>query len=314
MDGCTQRDIAVGNGGERVTVGNSWLYWAHLSIYSFAVPMCKGGRHVLDAGSGAGYGASYLARHGASVVAYEADPDAVAYARDKYAGDGVEYHIADLNNPLPALDRQFDVVFSSNVFEHIPNVDGLGSECARVVKRDGAVIVAVPPVTGPAAAEADIRNHFHVHHIPPSAWFAKLSRYFTEVECYVHHGRGKWRNHELMAAEQSRSANEVTIREADFEFTRIEVEQFFVQPSITALFVCRQPRQAALPETLAERTPAEWHIGAIVARILREERLAGETRIGEAATVRTQLDALFRSTSWRITRPLRRAVTALRGR
>jgi 2-polyprenyl-3-methyl-5-hydroxy-6-metoxy-1,4-benzoquinol methylase len=306
--------MAVSNGGERVAVDNSWLYWAHLSIYQFAVPSCAGGRRVLDAGSGAGYGAAFLVRHGASVVAYEADADAVSYAREKYAGCGVSYEVVDLNDPLPAADRQFDVVFSSNVFEHVPNVDGLAAECARVVKHDGALIVAVPPVTWSGSAESDIRNHFHVHHIPPAAWHAKLSRFFVEVECYIHHGRGKWRAHELMVAEHARPAHEVTMRETDFEFTRIPVDQFVVQPSITALFVCRQPRDVALPETLAERMPAEWHTGAIVAKILREERQACEDRVRQAAITDPRLAALLNSTSWRITRPLRRVVRALRGR
>jgi hypothetical protein len=52
------------NAGERMIVGNLWGYWAHLSIYRFAVPFAQGKR-VLDAGSGSGYGSSYLARHGA---------------------------------------------------------------------------------------------------------------------------------------------------------------------------------------------------------------------------------------------------------
>jgi SAM-dependent methyltransferase len=167
--------------------------------------------------------------------------DAVAYARERYAGDGGEYQIADRNDPLPATDRQFDLVFSSNVFEQVPNVDGLAAKCVRVAKRDGAVTLAVPSITGPVAmaAEFDIRNHFQVHRIPPSAWLAKLSRYFTEVDCYMHHRRGNWRDNDLMVAGHARPPNQVTICEADFEFTPILVEQLLVPPSMTALFVCR---------------------------------------------------------------------------
>jgi SAM-dependent methyltransferase len=314
MDQLTERDMAVGNGGERVTVDNSWLYWAHLSIYLFAVPFCSGGRRVLDAGSGAGYGAAYLARRGASVLALEGDREAVMYARERYAAEDLNYEIADLNQPLPAADRAFDLVFSSNVFEHVANVDGLAAECARVIKSDGRVIVAVPPVTSAGSAESDIRNHFHVHHIPPSAWHAKLSRYFADVDCYIHHGRGEWWDNERMVAEHARPAAKVTIRETDFEFTSIPVEAFASEASITALFVCRRPRDVALPESLAERMPAEWHTGSIMAKVLREERQACEDRLRETGPVRQQLDALLNSTIWRVTRPLRRAMTALRGR
>jgi 2-polyprenyl-3-methyl-5-hydroxy-6-metoxy-1,4-benzoquinol methylase len=117
-------DVSVTNGGERMIVINLWGYYAHLSIYRFAVPFCAGCR-VLDAGSGAGYGAAYLSRHGAAVLALDAAADAVAYASRKYAGDQVTYETADLNQSLPLGTQTFDVVVSSNVFEHVADVEGL---------------------------------------------------------------------------------------------------------------------------------------------------------------------------------------------
>ena len=55
-------------GGERVThLYPNDCYFAHLSIYHFALPFARG-KVVLDAGSGSGYGAKFLAEHGASFV------------------------------------------------------------------------------------------------------------------------------------------------------------------------------------------------------------------------------------------------------
>jgi SAM-dependent methyltransferase len=272
----------ISNDGERVTVDNTWSYYAHLSIYRFALSFCKTGSRVLDAGCGSGYGSAYLASHGASVLAYDAGADAVAHARRNYPA--VTYEVYDLGSPLPIADRSFDTVFSSNVFEHVPNVDGLAAECARVVKRDGAVIVAVPPVMNALGAESDIKNHFHVHHIPPAAWHAKLSRFFAEVECYDHRGD---------LAEVTMPPEKVTIRETDFEFPLMSVEKHCLDHPISALFVCRQPRDVALPETLAERMPAEWFAGAIVARIIQEQREAVLAGVWDFA-------------SRRLKRPLRR--------
>jgi SAM-dependent methyltransferase len=304
----------IGNNGERATIGNTWLYYAHLSIYRFAIQFCRPGARVLDAGSGTGYGSAYLADHGASVLAYDAGVDAVAFAAERFPK--VTYEVRDLGAPLPLADRGFDLVFSSNVFEHVANVDCLAAECARIVRPDGAVVVAVPPVTWPGSAESDIRHYFHVHHIPPAAWHAKLSRFFDSVECFNHHGIGKWRSLDAQNAEHARAPDQVTIREDDFEFPSMAVEDHGSNHSITAVFVCRDPRQMALPETLAERMPAGWFTGAIVARIVREEREAADAARAEIDAVRRErdaaqarLDAVLASTSWRVTRILR----ALRG-
>jgi SAM-dependent methyltransferase len=289
------RDIS--NRGERVTIGNTWSYYAHLSIYRFALPYCRTGSRVLDVGCGTGYGAAYLADHGAKVLAYDGAADAIAYARRRFPR--VHFEVQDLGGPLPLADRSFSLVLSSNVFEHVPDVDRLSAECARVVTADGAVIVAVPPVMDPGGAASDIRNHFHVHHIPPAAWHAKLSRFFTEIECYDHHGAGKWREADQELAEQALPPEQVSIRETDFEFPRVPVESHCLTGHpITALFVCRQPRAAALPETLAERMPADWFAGAIVARILQEER--------EAASARSALKVVWVSICRRMMQPLTR--------
>jgi 2-polyprenyl-3-methyl-5-hydroxy-6-metoxy-1,4-benzoquinol methylase len=288
------RDIS--NRGERVTIGNTWSYYAHLSIYRFASPYCRTGSRVLDAGCGTGYGAACLADHGACVLAYDAAAEAIAYARRTFPR--VHYEVRDLGSPLPLADSSFDLVLSSNVFEHVPDVDRLAAECARVVKPDGAVIVAVPPVMDAEGAASDIRNHFHVHHIPPVAWHAKLSRFFREIECYDHHGAGKWREVDQELAEQALPPEQVSIRETDFEFPRVAAESHCRKDHpITALFVCRQPRDVALPETLAERMPAAWFAGAIVAGILQEER--------EAASARSALKVVLVSMSRRIMGPLR---------
>jgi SAM-dependent methyltransferase len=360
-------DVSVTNDGERMIVINLWGYYAHLSIYRFAVPFCAG-RRVLDAGSGVGYGSAYLSRHDAAVLAFDAAADAVGYASRKYAGDQVTYETADLNQSLPLGAQTFDVVVSSNVFEHVANVEGLTAECARVIKPDGVVIVAVPPINTAGSAEDDMRNQFHVHHIPPSAWAAKLSRFFKDVQCHAHLCAEEWRDRQR--DEAAKPAAEVTIRETDFVFPPCHPDELEAMQSITAVFVCRNPRAEPMSETLAERTPLEWHESALAAKVIMEERnaakiLAAERDAANAACdavkserdaanaacdavkserdaanaacdavklerdavaaevfglisentlLRRQLADLHATTSWRVTAPLRRVVTAIRRR
>jgi len=261
---------ALTNAGERMIVGNMWGYWAHLSIYWFALPFVAG-RRVLDAGSGAGYGSAYLARHGAQVLALDAGALAIEHSRGRYASDPVTFEVADLNAPLPAGDGVFDLVFSSNVFEHVARVDLLAAECARVLKPDGVALIAVPPVCGPESMAADMENQFHVHHIPPSAWEAKLRRFFLEVTLHRHEHAGAFADPAQHEEQMRLPPDRVTIRETDFAFPEMTAAEMERVGSITAVFVCRGRRLPAGEETLAERTPAAWCEGAAAARLIGRE-------------------------------------------
>lgn len=261
----------IGNEGERAVVNNTWSFWAHLSIYRFALPFTTGKR-VFDAGSGSGYGSAYLAHNGADVTALDAGAEAVAHARKRYAGLPVTYDVADFNKPLPLGSQQFDTVFSSNVFEHVGNIDSIVAESARVLKTDGTAIIAVPPIINADVMEEDIRNHFHVHHFLPGAWQAKLERFFESVQCHSHVGAGAFENNEIMIEESKKPVDQVTIREMDFAFPESQADDLVSNGTITAVYVCRRPRANPLPETIVERTPAAWCESAVAARIIGEER------------------------------------------
>lgn len=52
--------------------------------------------------------------------------------------------LADLEQPLPFHDNSFDVVVSSNTFEHIYEVRNLVKECYRITKRGGMIVGSTP--------------------------------------------------------------------------------------------------------------------------------------------------------------------------
>ena len=98
------------------------------------------GALVLELGAGSGWQARELNRKGYQVKAIDlADSD---YA-DKRVWPVIDY---DGEN-IPFSESSFDVVFSSNVLEHVENYPQINREILRVLNPDGLVIHVVPSAT-----------------------------------------------------------------------------------------------------------------------------------------------------------------------
>jgi SAM-dependent methyltransferase len=98
------------------------------------------GLRILEIGGGIGYQASLIAAKGAivdSIDIVETPPNVQAY---------FPVRVYDGRN-IPFPDEHFDVVFSSNVLEHIPHLDAALSEIRRVMKADGLAIHILPTPT-----------------------------------------------------------------------------------------------------------------------------------------------------------------------
>ena len=95
-------------------------------------------RQVLDVGSGAGNMAHHLAPYGKVIgLDYNERPLAIAGARALDTTQG-------LGDKLPFADASFDLVALLDTVEHIENELGVFSECCRVLKAGGKLVVTVP--------------------------------------------------------------------------------------------------------------------------------------------------------------------------
>jgi SAM-dependent methyltransferase len=115
---------------ERTNPDPYYAALADVTIAELGVP--HQGRLVLDLGCGTGWDAAALRTSGARVIAVDIEEDLARTAKHRgtpsLAADGLR---------LPFGDATFDGVYSSNIVEHVPSVERLLDEIARVTKPGG---------------------------------------------------------------------------------------------------------------------------------------------------------------------------------
>ena len=294
--GARARPEWVSDGGERVThLYPNDCYFAHLSIYEFAAGLCAG-RDVLDAGSGAGYGAAHLASRGArSVLAVDSSRKAVRFSRRWFDAENLTFlqrRIEDLSSLEP---RVFDVIVSSNALEHVYGVETFLGAATRLLAPGGLLVLAVPPITCEADRAANLANPYHLNIWTPRQWVAAAAAYFGEVATYRHVFAGggaplDFRN----------TPAQTTIDEGAFRFEPVAVDAFYGSPSITLVLTARKPRPEVPPTapelvegSLTRRPPS---------RVAELQRLA---RQGVAAARTEGVAAALRKAVHRVVRLLR---------
>lgn len=231
-------------GGERVShLYPNDCYYAHLSIYYFASQFTQGKR-VLDAGSGAGYGSAYLAEHGADFVqALDISEQGVAFSRHCFQRPNLNYRVMDLQGISGFPDHRFDVIFSSNALEHVPNVQAFFQSAWRLASADGVLIIGVPPVVNEASRDANLANPYHLNIWSPRQWQHVLASYFKNVQPYRHSFE-----RQDVKLDFNRTPEQTRINEQDFRFDEIPLERFYQEETLTVIFVARRPRpESELP-------------------------------------------------------------------
>jgi ubiquinone/menaquinone biosynthesis C-methylase UbiE len=101
------------------------------------------GQYVLDAGCGPGVYAEILVGMGAEVVAMDANPKMVAFARDRLGGKALVIE-ASLEDPLVFFDDEtFDLVLAPLVMDYIHDWRATFGEFFRVLKPGGTLVFSI---------------------------------------------------------------------------------------------------------------------------------------------------------------------------
>jgi SAM-dependent methyltransferase len=131
----------------------------------------KPGERVLDLGCGAGRFMTALEAAGADPAGAEI---AEAAAERACAATGIEVRLVEPGGTLPFGHGEFDLVWCSEVLEHVPDALALLQETRRVLKRDGRLLLTVP-YHGRFQAAAIALTRFDQHFDP----LGQHVRFFT---------------------------------------------------------------------------------------------------------------------------------------
>jgi len=108
----------------------------------FLLAHVRPGLRVLDLGCGEGHFAAAAAEAGAEAVAIDVARPALDRARA--AHPGLELRLAAEEGPLPLEDAFVDVVWASEVLEHVADTAHFLSEARRVLRSGGTLLVTTP--------------------------------------------------------------------------------------------------------------------------------------------------------------------------
>jgi SAM-dependent methyltransferase len=168
--------------GERVIPGQTDpdLLNEHIARYRFAEGL-TGGRTVLDAGCGVGYGAAILAHKAARVYAVDLAAEAVAHGAREYS----EVRFAQGScTHLPFRDRSIDVVVAFEVIEHLEDWRGLLAESRRVLRPNGQLLVSTPNRLYYSETRTE-PNPYHVHEFDYAEFRRELEAVFPHTTIFL---------------------------------------------------------------------------------------------------------------------------------
>jgi 2-polyprenyl-3-methyl-5-hydroxy-6-metoxy-1,4-benzoquinol methylase len=173
---------------------------------SFAQANVRAGERVLDLGCGEGELTAVLARTGARTLGVDVAEAALARARRRHPE--LSFERVPIDGPLPLADGAFDVVWASEVIEHVADTARWLSEVRRVLAPRGRLLVTTP-------------NHGRL-----GLALHGMERYSEPLGDHLH----------LYSARSLRGLLE------DFGFTQVEVKRLVGPPLLRRLLTARAVR------------------------------------------------------------------------
>lgn len=175
--------------GERPGWGKDfdYDYARHVAAYRHAATLV-GGRRVLDAGCGEGFGTATLSPLAAELVGVDYSADAVAECRRLWSGaarPNLRFEQVDLTRPGDFRER-FDVVVCFQVLEHIRDSTPFLRALAERLAPGGLLLLTTPNRLRSAS-----ENPYHVREYTAAELASELAAVFGDVQLLGMRGNDK---------------------------------------------------------------------------------------------------------------------------
>jgi ubiquinone/menaquinone biosynthesis C-methylase UbiE len=130
------------------------------------MPQYETADRILDIACGLGYDSIAWARAGKRPIGIDFNADLVKNARRmaREAGLQIDFAVSDATK-LPFGNDSFDMCFSENLFEHVPNWQDIVTEAHRVLRPGGVLFVRTSNRQSPINHEI---NHLHFYPLLPA--------------------------------------------------------------------------------------------------------------------------------------------------
>ena len=134
----------------------------------FLLSEVSSGQRALDLGCGNGDFTALLAESGGQVVGCDVARAAVVRATARHPG--LDFRVVPADGPLPLEDNSFDLVWASEVIEHVADTARWLSEARRVLTPRGRLLITTPShgrlrvaVAGIERFSPPLGDHLHLY-------------------------------------------------------------------------------------------------------------------------------------------------------
>ncbi len=118
-----------------------WFALKRQLIINFITSLVPQGSTILEIGSGGGLLSAELQKIGFKIISTDVEPSSARYTREM----GISrVFISDCGEGIPLQDASVDLIFMTDVLEHIEDDNRVLSECFRVLKSGGYILITVP--------------------------------------------------------------------------------------------------------------------------------------------------------------------------